>query len=342
MRTLCLIILSVLLARCSSEGQTRAMTQNLNETPTETGSSLLPPTMSETGTGAGAAGTGVHKRNVTGSTSSGDVETEAERRRSFTGATGDQISKGNREKGDISRYDFCGNDNAAITDPDELKTVNAIKAALKAAQIPNCERATLEGVSSLNLSNQGLSDLSPLQGLIGLTELDISGNDLGTNQTDLSELRLMGQLSKLNASSANLASISGLCKSPADQLTELDISENTKITNIGALSACSKLTVFSAKNCNIESMQSILGLTQLRKRNVHMTPGNLLAMKELAAHGPKYIQDHCMHGKVSENGQPTDMATLACSFTPEELGAGAAATGQAGQTAVETVINQFR
>lgn len=127
------------------------------------------------------------------------------------------------------------------------------------------------GLTSLNLSNTGISDTGGLVGLTSLEKLDLSGNT-GINNTHFGALANMSSLEELNLSGTSVTDIGGLTGSNndgvADTLTTLNIS-NTGVTKLQSVwnetaSAFPQLKTLIAQGLELES---ISGLVQISNAN---------------------------------------------------------------------------
>jgi Leucine-rich repeat (LRR) protein len=170
------------------------------------------------------------------------------------GGTQATTDRRNRAVDDLLRYDFCGNNNSQLTSA-EQDTVAAIQAYIKknlhltdcAAQVTQA----LQQLTTLDLSNQNLSNFNPIRGMKAITTLDLSGNNVGR----LSCTEEMSHLSVLTASNANIIDISTLYLNT--QLTKLYLSNNA-IQTVTALTALPNLTLLDLQN---NQLGSILPLT---------------------------------------------------------------------------------
>ncbi len=84
-------------------------------------------------------------------------------------------------------------------------------------------------ITSLNLSNTGISDISAISGLIGLLNLNVSNNKL----LDLFPLTAFPDLTELNASNNQLTNLSPL--NTLYNLKALDVSNNSQLTDLSGL-----------------------------------------------------------------------------------------------------------
>ena len=85
---------------------------------------------------------------------------------------------------------------------------------------------TLKNITDLNLSGNGISDISKIVSLGGLTSLDVSNNLI----TDLSTLSGVSSLTTLKAANNKITSLSSLSSNTA--LTELDVSSNSQMLTL--------------------------------------------------------------------------------------------------------------
>ena len=126
--------------------------------------------------------------------------------------------------------------------------------------------------------DNAISDLSPIQGLTQLTELDLSGNDV----SDLSPLVDLTQLTSLRLYNNPLSDISpivGLTRLRYLVLTNTDVSDlspltrltqlrnlylfNTPVSDVSALSSLTELTRLGLSGNVISDVSPLSGLTQL-------------------------------------------------------------------------------
>jgi len=112
-------------------------------------------------------------------------------------------------------------------------------------------------LTTLNLGDNQLSDISVLSGLTQLTELSLGDNQL----SDISALSGLTQLTVLRLSFNQINDISAL--SGLIQLTDLWLSFN-QISNISALSGLTNLRVLSLNGNHMSDISALSGLTQLR------------------------------------------------------------------------------
>ncbi len=116
--------------------------------------------------------------------------------------------------------------------------------------------------SALVNSNE-ISDLSPLSGLISLTDLDLSN----TNISDVSALSGLTNLTDLNLFNNNITDVSAL--SGLTSLTDLELGSNNNISDVSALSGLTNLTELGLSNNNITDVSALSGLTNLTELNLN-------------------------------------------------------------------------
>ena len=126
--------------------------------------------------------------------------------------------------------------------------------------------------------DNAISDLSPIQGLTQLTELNLSGNDV----SDLSPLADLTQLTRLRLYNNPLSDVSplvGLTRLRHLELTNTDVSDlspltrliqlrrlylhSTSISDISALSSLTQLTNLGISGNEVSDVSPLSGLTQL-------------------------------------------------------------------------------
>ncbi|MBD1928623.1 leucine-rich repeat domain-containing protein [Trichocoleus sp. FACHB-90] len=111
----------------------------------------------------------------------------------------------------------------------------------------------------LDISRNQISDLSPISGLINLTQLSLSGNKI-TELSPLSGLTNLTQLHLYNNQISDLSALSGLIN-----LTHLYLGSN-QITDLSALSGLTNLTQLylgSNQITDLSSLSGLINLTQL-------------------------------------------------------------------------------
>ena len=115
---------------------------------------------------------------------------------------------------------------------------------------------TLSKLETLNLSSCGLSNISALAGNTALVSLDLSENSV----SDLSPLSGMELLTDLNLRSNAISSLEALRGLSA--LVALDISENN-ISDLSALESCVKLETLHADGNTISSLDVLASMPKL-------------------------------------------------------------------------------
>lgn len=122
----------------------------------------------------------------------------------------------------------------------------------------------LQGMSELKelyLGSNAVTDLTHISGLKKLTALDVSFNSLNT----LAPVQGLTQLSILNASNNQLSSISDLATLTG--LTQLDVSFNT-IADIAAISGCTKMEKLNVANNAVTDISMLDKMPALHTLNV--------------------------------------------------------------------------
>ena len=225
---------------------------------------------------------------------------------SFVGSTGADCNvHTNRPMGDPCSYDFCGANASSqyLTAPD-FKTMTALVSALKTqGKFPTpCSNSAvlsaLGSLTSLDLSNQGLSNIAALSICQKLTTLDLDSNQI----SDLSPLSQMSQLQILKANSNQLTRLSGLSNDLA--LTQIYVSNN-KITTISDIVPLMKLTSLDLNNNNVAS---VIPLTNRRIAiTVSGNPG-ILTEATTVAKGVTVEKNDCF------GTQPQGQSFFGCAF----------------------------
>ena len=166
---------------------------------------------------------------------------------------------------------------------DELKVIGSLP-KLEHLTISNCGLATASGletavsVTKLDLSQNTIRDLTPLQSMTGLQELYLQNNAVNdltalSNLTALTTLdisfNLLNTLSPiyscknivaLNAGNNNLSSIAGIEK--LTSLESFNVSKNA-LTDISPISACQSIRDLNISNNMIEDISSLSALEKL-------------------------------------------------------------------------------
>lgn len=147
------------------------------------------------------------------------------------------------------------------------------------------EEITLGGVTfksdvtTLDLSNRGITDISPLAQCTQLESLDLSGNAL----TSISALASMPNLKTLDISGNQIASLSPLIALTA--LESLDASNNL-ISTVSALEGHTALTTLSLSGnplADIKPLGGLTGLVSLGLADAGLDGGDLAALHTLTA-----------------------------------------------------------
>ncbi|MBD1838778.1 leucine-rich repeat domain-containing protein [Coleofasciculus sp. FACHB-501] len=115
--------------------------------------------------------------------------------------------------------------------------------------------------TDLNLSCNQITELSPLSGLINLTQLSLTGNKI----TELSPLLGLTNLTRLNLTGTQINDLSSLSR--LTNLTQLNLSNN-QITNWSPLSELTNLTRLFLCSNQITDLSPLSGLTNLAGLNL--------------------------------------------------------------------------
>jgi hypothetical protein len=116
--------------------------------------------------------------------------------------------------------------------------------------------AGLTKLSTLNLSNTQVSDLSPLAGLTELAEIGLSG----TQVSDLSPLAGLTTLSTLYLDGTQVSDLSPLAG--LTTLSTLNLS-NTQASDLSPLAGLTKLSTLNLSNTQASDLSPLAGLTEL-------------------------------------------------------------------------------
>ena len=117
--------------------------------------------------------------------------------------------------------------------------------------------AACTGLTSINIQNCGLQDLSFCSGLSALRSLEVSFNSI----SDLSPLAGCGSLSMVYLDNNALTTLEGL--NTLEGLVYLYAADN-EIADISALAACTQLYHIDLENNQVSDLSPLAGLTELR------------------------------------------------------------------------------
>lgn len=143
--------------------------------------------------------------------------------------------------------------------------------------------AELQSLTSLDLANRGIRDLNGLEHAVNLAELNLSDNEI----SDLSPLRPLEALRELYVARNRLASLEGLSglkelnhlEAPENEidslavvgslpkLQALDVSYN-KIASLDAISSATNLTSLKINGNRIKRLEPVAGLAKLASLSV--------------------------------------------------------------------------
>lgn len=176
----------------------------------------------------------------------------------------------------LTIHDFGGSDYSFLENMTALESLDLSGCALTTDALTLI--GALPDLTTLNLENCGISNISALSGLAKLTTLKLANNSIG----DIAAISQMTHLEILSLGHNALSSLSGL--SALASLRELDVSYNVlesvaelvgctglqvldlshnKLTDVSAVGQLSALTQLDGSNNAIESIDSLSGCTAL-------------------------------------------------------------------------------
>lgn len=117
--------------------------------------------------------------------------------------------------------------------------------------------ANLHSLTSLTLSNCGLSTIAKLEGAAALTVLDLSSNTI-RNMAALSSITTLKELNLQHNAVTDLSDLSGLT-----ELSKLDISYNS-VSSLTPLASCTNLTWLDAGNNSIVTLSAVDQMPRLQ------------------------------------------------------------------------------
>ncbi|MDE0088821.1 MAG: leucine-rich repeat domain-containing protein [Candidatus Poribacteria bacterium] len=160
----------------------------------------------------------------------------------------------------VIEKELSKNPGATITATD-MQTITGLNAKGKSIEkLTGLEFAI--NLEKLDLSNNQISDVSPLAGLTKLEELDLSDNSnaKGKSITNLTGLELAINLEKLDLSNNQISDLTPL--KDLKNLEELDLSDN-KILDVNPLANLTELKELDLDNNSISDMSALAGLKNL-------------------------------------------------------------------------------
>ena len=176
--------------------------------------------------------------------------------------------------------------------------------------------AGLTGLTTLKLSDNGASvfrklELGTLEGLTSLTTLDLSNNGLTT--ADLGALPPLENLTSLNLSGNLLTDVKSLAVSHFPALTTLDVSEN-ELTGAGGLGQLLGLTSLDVSQNQLFTADGVSSLKNLKELKLSGNRG--LDLKELSGLTELTLLDLSRNKELKLSGLPelTKLTTLDLSF----------------------------
>ena len=154
----------------------------------------------------------------------------------------------------------------------------------------------LTGITSLSLSPNSISDVTPLAGLTKLTDLDLS-NNLVSNLTPLAKLTNLTSLSIIGGKVANLTPLANLTKlktlwlygnqfsdltplAKLTNLTKLDVGSNKNLSNLAPVAKLPNLAELDASGTNVSNLTPLTSLTKLT--HLEFSGNNLSNLTQLA------------------------------------------------------------
>ncbi|MFI3312810.1 MAG: leucine-rich repeat protein [Eubacteriales bacterium] len=176
----------------------------------------------------------------------------------------------------LTIHEVYGIDFSMLANLQSLKTLNLNNTTVSTKGLVAI--STLPNLTTLHLSNSGLTDISALAGATTLTALNLSGNAI----SDVAALSSLVNITELNLSGNQIANIDPLAS--MTQLTVLDISSNAiatlnslnskvhlthllmssnQIVSIADLSSSVNLTYLVANHNNISDLSPLVSMTQL-------------------------------------------------------------------------------
>ena len=157
----------------------------------------------------------------------------------------------------------------------------------KAAKSTDCDQAwkKLSTVTELTMNNAGLSDLSPISGMINLEKIAAYGNGI----SDLSPLSKLSHLKELRLMKNQIVDISPL--QDLLQLTVLRLDGN-QIEDISLLPKLQRLENLGLDSNRISNFMPLAELTEIRSMNTNFNPADPDKCP-VEGDGPKQLYKHC-------------------------------------------------
>jgi internalin A len=120
-------------------------------------------------------------------------------------------------------------------------------------------------VTSVQAREKDIADLSGIEYLVNLVELNVFGNSL----VDLSPLAGLANLAELDVGGNQIVDLSPMANLAT--LTELSVDRNPSLTDLSPVADLTALTWLDASLIDIESLTPLAGLTALEHLNLQMT-----------------------------------------------------------------------
>jgi Leucine-rich repeat (LRR) protein len=216
---------------------------------------LASPYSANDPTSYGAGGGSMYQVNSQGSDATGTAE-QTILNYSGTNRVASATCDGNfsnRQPGDMCGYDFCGNNNSQLS-AGEKTTVMALVSYLQKQNMigTTCQDQDvvnkLQALTSLDLSNSSISDITPLMEMVALQSLILDNNQIVGS---LTELEGMVNLTVFHASYNQIFAVDGL--SFCSNLTDINLANNN-ITTVAPIASLSKIVTLDVSNNKIVSI----------------------------------------------------------------------------------------
>lgn len=203
--------------------------------------------------------------------------------------------------------------------PEVRSQVPLTKALMEASGATACAMgwAKVQELTSLDLTDKGIADISMLRGLSGLTSVNLSGNGI----TDISALETLTNLKKADLSKNEISDVSALAK--ATGLTSLNLSKN-KVSDISSLSTLTALTELRLNDNQVVKVWPVTDMKALKKAYLNANQIENLAplaknkkLVELSVRGNP-VKNCPDKGKVEVKGKEIENTDLLKGICKEE------------------------
>ena len=169
-------------------------------------------------------------------------------------------------------------DGTPVTFPDSNLEA-AIRKAINRPEGP-IYATNLESITMLTPHSRNISDLTGLEYLVNLTDLDLRDNQI----SDISLLASLARLTKLNLSFNQISDISSLAS--LTNLTALDLSWN-EISNLSPLVGLTNLRFLSLEQNNVNDISALVENIGLSEGDTVILTNNPLSATSLDEHVPQ-------------------------------------------------------